>query len=378
MDMNTPTKFLFVMDPLETLNLETETSLALMQSLIERGHGVYWVQQGDIALVHDQPMGLVFPVTGTDPLQRAEPTWSELNLFDAVLVRKDPPFDTEYLQLTLILDHLDPGVTQFNDVQALRNFNEKMLPLRWPEFTPPTLITMNTGQLEQFTVEHRSVVLKPLNDCSGRGISRIDWDERGDFRGQIRAALIDDDGKDRFLLAQKFLPAVARGDKRVYLVGGKVIGAVNRIPRSGSYLANIHQGAQCEYAQLSARETHIIHTIAPFLFEHGIFLAGADFIDGYLTELNITSPSAIRQINEVSGEQVQHRIVDAMLARIAWHRWNERTNCVQTAGAWRQCSWPPVHCVTCIPELRRMRIRRTQVPVIRTHLPGQPDRFAGS
>jgi len=314
--MSTPTKFLFVMDPLETLNLETETSLLLMQDLIERGHGVYWLQQEDLALVHDRPMGLVFPVTGTDPVERAEPTWAELNLFDAVLVRKDPPFDSDYLQLTLILDHLDPGVAQFNDVKALRNFNEKMLPLRWPEFTPPTLITMNKKQLEQFTVEHRSLVLKPLNDCSGRGISRIDWDKRGDFREQIAEALIDADGKARFLVAQKFLPAVTQGDKRVYLVNGNPVGAVNRIPKPGSYLANIHQGARCEHAELSARETHIINTIAPFLLEHGIFLAGADFIDGYLTELNITSPSAIRQINEVSGDQMQQRIVDAMLARI--------------------------------------------------------------
>lgn len=315
--MDRSAKFLFVMDPLETLNLETETSLLLMQDLIGRGQSVYWLQQEDIALVHDQPMGSVSPVTGTEPLELAEPGWSNLNSFDAVLVRKDPPFDTEYLQLTLILDHLDPGVVQFNAVKALRDFNEKMLPLRWPEFTPPTLITMNADQLERFTVEHRSVVLKPLNDCSGRGISRIDWDERGDFRERVGKELIDADGKARFLLAQKYLPAVSQGDKRVYLVNGEAVGMVNRIPRPGSYLANIHQGAQCEPAELGARENHIIRTIAPFLLDHGIYLAGADFIDGYLTELNITSPSAIRQINQVSGEQVQHRIVDAMLARVA-------------------------------------------------------------
>ena len=313
--MGNRTKFVFVMDPFETLNLETETSLVLMQELIERGQGVYWLQQEGIALVHDQPMGLVSRVTGTVPLEREEPGWSNLNSFDAVLVRKDPPFDTDYLQLTLILDHLDPSVAQFNDVKALRNFNEKMLPLRWPMFTPPTLITMNIDQLEHFAIEHRSLVLKPLNDCSGRGISRIDWDERGDFREQIGEALIDVDGKARFLVAQKYLPAVAQGDKRVYLVNGEPVGMVNRVPQPGSYLANIHQGAQCEPAQLSARESHIINTIAPLLIDHGIFLAGADFIDGYLTELNITSPSAIRQINDVSGEQVQHRIVDAMLAR---------------------------------------------------------------
>jgi glutathione synthase len=316
-NMDRPVRFLFVMDPAETLNLDTETSLLLMQELIGRGQSVYWMQQEDIALVHDQPMGSVSPVRGVDPLELAASGWSNLNSFDAVLVRKDPPFDTGYLQLTLVLDHLDPGVVQFNAVKALRSFNEKMLPLRWPEFTPPTLITMNADQLERFTVEHRSVVLKPLNDCSGRGIARIAWDERGDFREQIGEELTDAEGKARFLVAQKYLPEVNQGDKRVYLVNGEAVGMVNRIPRPGSYLANIHQGAQCEPAELGARESHIIRTIAPFLLDHGIYLAGADFIGGYLTELNITSPSAIRQINQVSGEQVQHKIVDALLATVA-------------------------------------------------------------
>ena len=324
MNMKTFAKFLFVMDPYETLNLETETSLLLMQELISRGHGVYWLQQEDLALVHSQPMGLVFPVTGAEPLQRAEPVWCNLNDFDAVLVRKDPPFDTEYLQLTLILDHLELGVAQFNDVKALRDFNEKMLPLRWPDFTPPTLVSMSTDQLERFAIEHQSLVLKPLNDCSGRGIVKIDWDERGEFRRHIDEALMDSGGKPRFLLAQKYLPAVSQGDKRVYLVNGKPLGMVNRIPQPGSYLANIHQGAKSVATQLSARENYIIRTIAPFLRENGIMLAGADFIGGYLTELNITSPSAVRQINQVSGEAVQVGIVDAMLEDIARKRCCDR------------------------------------------------------
>jgi len=311
--MNTPAKFLFIMDPAETLNLKTETSLLLMQELIKRHQQVYWLQQEDLALYHDQPMGKVCQVTGTEPLQRNEPAWENLNGFDAVLVRKDPPFDTVFLQLTLILDHLDPRIAQFNDVRALRDFNEKILPLRWPGFTPPTLISMNAEQIAHFSEKHQSVILKPLNDCSGRGIRKIDFDTAGDFRVQIAEALRDEQGGLRFLVAQKYLPAVSHGDKRVYLVNGEPFGMVNRIPAEGKLLANIHQGATCEATSLEPREALIITSIAPFLREHGIFLAGADFIGGYLTELNITSPSAIRQINEVSGEQVHLRIVDAML-----------------------------------------------------------------
>jgi glutathione synthase len=309
-------KFLFVMDPPETLNRETETSLLIMQELISRGHGVYWVQIEDLSLVHDQPMGLTGEVANTEPLQIGRARWVNLNTFDAVLVRKDPPFDTDYLQMTLILDQLEPGVVQFNDVQALRNFNEKLLPLRWPEFTPATLISMNAEQIEKFTFEHEQVVLKPLNDCSGRGISKLKWDNTSEFRRQLAEILLDDSDGPRLLVAQKFLAEVSEGDKRVYLVDGEPIGQVNRIPQPENFLANIHQGASCEPAELSPRERHIVRTIAPFLREHGIFLAGADFIGGFLTELNITSPSAVRQINEVSGEQIQVRIVDSMLARL--------------------------------------------------------------
>lgn len=301
------------MDPYDTLNLETETSLLLMQELIERGQLVYWLQQEDIALEHDQPMGQVYPVTQIEPLQRSDSAWVNLNSFDAILVRKDPPFDTRFLQLTFILDYLDSVVAQFNDVSALRDFNEKILPLRWPELTPPTLISMNADHIEDFSNEHGSIVLKPLNDCSGRGILKIDPDKTVDFRNQIETALTDPQGKPHFLVAQKFLRKVSHGDKRVYLVNGEPVGMVNRIPQDGSFLANIHQGAECEEASLSNRETQIVKRIAPFLRKKGIFLAGADFIDGFLTELNITSPSAIRQINDVSGTRVQERIVDAML-----------------------------------------------------------------
>jgi glutathione synthase len=311
--MNKRATFLFVMDPPETLNLATETSLLLMQELIKRRHRVFWVQQEDIALYQDQPMGRVYEVCEAEPLRRAEPAWENLNRFDAVLVRKDPPFETVYLHLTLVLDHLDPRIAQFNDVAALRNFNEKILPLRWPDFSPPTLISMNATQIAAFAVEHRRIVLKPLHDCSGRGIRKIDCDTPGDVKLQIEEALRDANGLPRFLVAQKFLSQISLGDKRVYLVNGEPVGQVNRIPQQGSFLANIHQGANCEAATLNAREEHIIAKIGPFLREQGIFLAGADFIAGYLTELNITSPSAIRQINAVSGTKLQQRIVDAML-----------------------------------------------------------------
>jgi glutathione synthase len=314
--MNNSAQILFIMDPSHQLNLETETSLLLMQELLQRGQAVYWLQQEGLVLKQDQVMGKVQKVTGIEPLQRTEPVWTHLDLFDAVLVRKDPPFDTGFLQLTQMLDFLDPRVAQFNDVKALREFNEKILPLRWPEFTPPTLISMDAEQIAEFAEEHQSIVLKPLNDCSGRGILKIETDETGLFREQIKSTLLDSSGNSQYLTAQKFLPSVKQGDKRVYLLDGVPVGSVNRIPQAGAFLANIHQGARCGATELTDRESHIIESIAPFLRRKGILLAGADFIGNYLTELNITSPSAVRQINQVNEVSIHRTIVDAMLRKI--------------------------------------------------------------
>ena len=316
---NTTARFLFVMDPYKSLNLETETSL-LMQALIDRGQAVFYLPWQDLGLIDGAPRGRVHAVRHAEPYRPAAPTWMDLNRFDAVVIRKDPPFDGNYLHLTLILDHLDPRVLQINEVDALRTFNEKLLPLRWPSFTPPTIVSMNAERLADFAATHREVVLKPLDDCSGRGISKLAWDEQGAFRAELDEALSDLNGKPRYLLAQKYLGEVKQGDKRVFLVNGDPVGVVNRIPAPGQFLANIHQGAMCRPAGLSDRERRIIDTIKPFLIDKGLFLAGADFIGGYLTELNITSPSALRQINEVTGGALEYRLVDAMLMRLARHR----------------------------------------------------------
>lgn len=312
--------FVFLMDPYNSLNLATETSLLLMQELITRGHCVYWLQEEGLSLQHNQPFANVYRVESIHPFLRSTAEWQNLNRFDALLVRKDPPFDTGYLQLTLLLDYLDEKVIQFNPVKALRNYNEKLLPLRWPELTPPTVVSMDTKRLEDFLTEHGEIILKPLNDCSGRGIARISRDKQGRFRKQLSDSVYDRHGQAHYVLAQKYLSEVNAGDKRVYLVDGSPVGMVNRVPKAGNFLANIHQGARCQTTELTEVENHAIQTIAPFLRQQGIFLAGADFIDGYLTELNITSPSAVRQINEVTGAAVHKSIVDAILARMQSRR----------------------------------------------------------
>ena len=316
--MSNKLQFVFLMDPYETLNLDTETSLLLMDELMKRGIEVAWLQEDDIRLSDGHLFGRVRQVLGTAPFRLGPSHSRQLDEFDALLPRIDPPVDINYLQTTQLLDFLSPHVIQFNPASALRNFNEKLLPLLWPQFTPPTLVTRNIADLAAFFAEHRDIMLKPLNDCSGRGITRVRHRAGLGFRDELEASVARSGLSDTFLLAQKYLPAVQNGDKRIFLLDGEPLGAVNRIPRSADSLANIHQGARCEATSVSGKEVEVLRAIGPFLRRENILLAGADFIGGLLTEVNITSPSALRQINAVSGESLESKIVDAMLARVAF------------------------------------------------------------
>jgi len=314
--MQSSFRFLFIMDPYETLNLDTETSLLLMQELLGRGVAVDWLDVDGLVLSNGQLFGEVRQVSSIQPLLRSQPLLRRLDDYDAVLPRMDPPVDSRYLQLTQLLDFLPPRIIQINPVHALRNLNEKLLPLQWPEYCPPTLVSNSISELTGFLENHADIVLKPLNECSGRGIVRVTANAAGSHRQSLESALAGLEGRVPLLLAQKFLPGVSDGDKRVFLLEGEALAAVNRRPQHGSWLANIHQGARCEATRLNDRERDIITRIGPFLREHNILLAGADIIDGYLTELNITSPSALRQINAIDKQHYERAIVDRMIQKV--------------------------------------------------------------
>ena len=307
-------RFLFLMDPYVSLNLETETSLTLITELLGRGHKVYWLEESGIFLADGVPHGSIAEVAQVHPFETGQMVTLSLDDFDALLLRKDPPFDLQYLHLTLMLDQLPASMMQFNPVRALRDFNEKLLPLRWPDLTPETLVTANSNLVLDFIEKHHTVILKPLDDCSGRGILRVQ-------HGEISACRIESYKQSLataspYIMAQRFLTEVALGDKRIFVVAGEPVGWVNRVPQSGSFLANIHQGARCEATTLTEFEAMAIKRIAPFLRQQGIFFAGLDFIGSYLTEINITSPSAIRQINQVMNQKIEVKLVDRMLERL--------------------------------------------------------------
>lgn len=302
----------FLMDPYETLNLRTETSLLCIDALMRRNHRIYWLEERDLYLELSVPRGRVRPILSVDPFVLGEWQHADISRFDAVCIRKDPPFGANYLYITYILDFLPPRVVQFNSPKALRELNEKLYTLQWPNFCPDSVTSLNTEIIMEFAKKHDRIVLKPLDDCSGRGIQFVKAGQP-DLRERIEAQM---GTPPRYIMAQEYLPEVREGDRRIFMLDGEPLGWVNRIPQPGSDLANIHTGASVHRFEMSQREKDIVAMVGPQLRQRYIPLAGVDIIGGRLTEINITSPSALRQINQVTGTHLEERIVDGMIAKL--------------------------------------------------------------
>ena len=302
---------LFIIDPVETLNLSTETSLLLIEELTRRGHQVLVATVQDLYLteqragVHAQPIQV--DLARQPFYQLGAGTDHTFGEFDLVLMRKDPPVDADYVAATFVLERAADEVPVINDPVSLRTENEKLLPLQLPQFTPPTVVSSDPERLRAFAAKHGRIVLKPLHDCSGRGIRVVEGSDAHVIEDYLSAR------GGSVVMAQKFLHGVAAGDKRIFLLAGDPIGAVNRVPCSPDHLANIHQGARVEATTLTARELAIIAAVKPLLVQRHLWLAGVDVIQGHLTEINFTSPSAARQINAVSGTRIEVPIVDFLL-----------------------------------------------------------------
>ena len=301
--------WLFVIDPLDTLNLSTETSLLLVEEVARRGHVASVATIADLYLTERGPAVRARPITldlSRQPFYALGPALDHaFGDFALVLMRKDPPVDESYVVATHILEAACREVPVVNDPVSLRTVNEKLLPLMFPQFAPPTLVSNDAGRLLAFAAAHARIVLKPLEDCSGRGIALIDAAAAATVVPEYLAAR-----GHRHVLAQAFLEGVTAGDKRILVLAGEILGAVNRVPRSRDHLANIHQGARVEATTLTDRERAIVAAVTPVLLARRLWLAGIDVIDGYLTELNVTSPSAARQINAVSGTHIEGPMVD--------------------------------------------------------------------
>lgn len=318
MDESGSLEFLFVIDLLDVLVLETETSLLLMRESAARGHLNAIAYLPDLYLADRDPRVRARAIEideTTRPFYRlGEVRDRPIGSFDLVAMRKDPPVDLPYMTGLSILERAREEVPVVNDPVGLRRSVEKLLPLEIPGAAPPSIVTADPEVAAAFVREHEDVVIKPLYEFSGHGITRLSI-EGTRLDAEAIGALAAHEG--RHVLLQRFLPEVERGDKRVLVLDGEPIGAVNRIPRPGSFRANIHQGASVEPAETTDRERELLDAARPLLEARGLAFSGFDFIGSWLTEINVTSPSAMRQVNQVSGRRLEERVIDWMEARAA-------------------------------------------------------------
>ncbi len=308
-------KHLFVVDPLESLNPATDSSIALMREAAGRGGGVDACTAANLAIAGGRLVATAVTLDlglGDDWYRAGPPRKVSATDFDVVWMRKDPPFDTAYRHATLLLSHASKSTLVVNEPRALRDVNEKLFALRFAELCPASLVS---GSMEELLAFRRSqggdIVIKPLDGAAGRGVFRIQADDEN------ARALIEISTRDgeRPVLAQQYLAAVRQGDKRIILVDGEPMGAVLRVPSRGEFRANLHHGAAAVKTTLTAREREICATIGPALRERGVVFAGIDVIGDYLTEVNVTSPTGLLEIRALDGVRIEVEILDAVEKR---------------------------------------------------------------
>jgi len=298
---------LFIVDPLERLGLAGDTSYALMLEAQRREHEVWTCQLEHLGLEHDDPIAearltLVRQArTAAEAFSVEDQVTIPLEAFDVVLMRKDPPLDVAYLQATWILEQARGKTLLVNDPRGLRELNEHLAVLRFPDLTPPTIVTRSPRRLAQFQREQGgAIVVKPVDGYGGLGIFVV---KDGDANTSSIYETSTGAGT-RWTVAQKYLPEAVEGDKRIVLVGGEPVGAVLRVPAKNEARGNLHVGGRPVRTTLDDDDRAIIRAVAPTLAEYGQLLVGLDVIGGKLTELNITSPTGIRHIEELEQRNV--------------------------------------------------------------------------
>jgi glutathione synthase len=303
------------MNPIGSIVIAQDTTFALMLEAQARGHELWWHEQASVYYEQGRVLASAQRVRVDDiegaHCQILEQRDVDLNEFDVILMRQDPPVDMTYIANTYLLDLVEPNVLVINRPGAVRDTPEKFATLRFPDFLAPTFAGCNVDAAVRFAQQFDEVVVKPAFHGGGEGVIRLDVRSL-QFKEAIAAKIASANGEP--VVLQKFLPAVAAGDKRVFVLDGKPFGAVRRLPKQGDFRANIHIGGIAAPAELDDRDRQIAAAIAPFLAETGIMLAGLDVIDGHLTEINVTSPTLARQLVQFGGPNLMSRfwdIVDA-------------------------------------------------------------------
>ena len=310
-------KLLFVADPLESFKTYKDTTFAMMREAQQRGHALTACEPQDIRWLHGQ--GVTAQVRDIR-LTGAADDWFEvtgsqrvaLRAFDAIVMRKDPPFDSEYFYATHLLGQAErEGARVFNSPAALRDHPEKLAILEFPQFTAPTLVTRSEADVREFQATHGEVILKPLDGMGGMGIFKVGRDALN--LGAIIETL--NRGSAQTVMVQKYLPQIIEGDKRVLLIGGQAVPfALARIPQGSEVRGNLAAGGKGVAMPITAREREIAEALAPILAARGLLLVGLDVIGGHLTEINVTSPTCFQEISDQTGCDVPALFIDALEA----------------------------------------------------------------
>ena len=310
-----PLKIAFQMDPIDRIDIDADSSFRLAEEAQARGHELFFYTPDHLAYQNGRVTALGWPLTVRrekgNHFTLGEREEIDLGTLDVVWLRQDPPFDMGYITTTHLLDHLAETTLVVNDPFWVRNYPEKLLVLQFPDLIPPTTIARDLSVLKAFKDAHGDMILKPLYGNGGAGVFRLDPNDRNLsslhelFTGINREPLI----------AQKFLPDVSAGDKRIILVDGDPVGAINRIPQPGEVRSNMHVGGKAVQSALTPREQEICAAIGPTLKEKGQIFVGIDVIGDYLTEINVTSPTGIQELERFDGINVAGKIWDVIEAK---------------------------------------------------------------
>jgi glutathione synthase len=309
---------LFVIDPLDHLKESKDSSIAMMREMVKRGHGIWACEIGDLAwrdgVVQAAASRLQVAPQGPEWFGRLETVRRALESFDVVLMRKDPPFDMEYLVATYLLEAaVRRGARVFNDPRALRDHNEKLAVAEFAHYAPPTLVTRDPEAIREFHREHGDIVVKPLDGMGGQGVFRL---APQDPNLGVILETVTHRGQ-RTVMAQRFIPEISAGDKRILLVGGRPVPyALARVPRPGESRGNLAAGGIPRAQPLSERDRTIAAALGPALADRGLLLVGLDVIGEYLTEINVTSPTCFVEIRRETGFNVAVMFVEALERQI--------------------------------------------------------------
>lgn len=310
------------MDPPENFDLAGDSTYALMCECTRRGYEVTWCLPGDLYALDGKAFAHATPskVTWDAPhFEHGAPQARALDDFDVVWMRKDPPFDMDYIFTTYLLDMAGDHVLVVNDPRSLKLFNEKLWAMAFADLHPRTLLSANKDRVREFVDGlDGKAVLKPWDGNGGRGVVITDKDDRN--LGSL-IEILTQEGQVA-VIAQEYLPGIAKGDKRVLLFDGEPVGAIMRVPGEDDHRGNMHVGASVQGVGLEERDREICARLAPHLKKWGMIFVGIDIIDGHLTEINVTSPTGIQEVNQLDGVQLEVDLVDLVEGKLSTLRSN--------------------------------------------------------